>query len=104
LDASRWVRGGGGAGPRRLASASRRLGVGRPLPPTRTVSGGACAGAGSASGSERRRNLTHSAYGRQHGERARGGGSLRDSFALVHIAVVVDAFGPGLDAEAAAAA
>ena len=29
---------------------------------------------------------------------------MRDSFALVHIAVVVDAFGPGLDAEAAAAA
>ena len=29
---------------------------------------------------------------------------MRDSFHLVHIAVVVDAFGPGLDAEAAAAA
>jgi len=29
---------------------------------------------------------------------------LRDSFGLVHIAVAVDAFGPGLDAETAAAA
>ena len=103
LDASRWVRGGGGAGPRRLASASRRLGVGRPFrPPAR------CRAAPAQERARARRygaGTSHtSAYGRRHRERARGGGSLRDSFGLVHIAVVVDAFGPGLDAEAAAAA
>ena len=39
------MRGGGGAGPRRFVSASRRFGVGRPLPPTRTVSAGPAVGA-----------------------------------------------------------
>src|SRR5690349_11924275 len=107
-DASRWVRGGGGAGPRRLASASRRFGVGRPLPPTRTVSGGSCAGLASGSG-ERRRNLTSFSLRATTprtctwwGWYPRRPGSV--TWAVVHVVVVVDAFGPELAADAAAEA
>src|SRR4051794_29492966 len=68
LAASRCVRGGGAAGPRRRPSASRRLGVGRPLPAappaTRTSSGAGAVAALAGGGGERRSRLTdHSVTG-----------------------------------------
>src|SRR3954453_14365354 len=64
LVASRWVRGGGGVGPRRLPWASRRLGVGRPLASGRlraawtATSSTAGWSPPTVVGVERRRNLT----------------------------------------------
>src|SRR3954453_2332955 len=64
LVASRWVRGGGGVGPRRLPWASRRFGGGRPFASVRLRGAGTSASSAAGRspptvvGVERRRNLT----------------------------------------------